>query len=354
MSQYHQIGCELQSNHHCSGFSEPNNIRDGAQSPDSRNRCCPPNSLLDIVSDVERAFAENAKNTRFAIMEKEWRDLLLILKESADMILKMADVHRDPLSESFELEYHRLAAISRATTIVARLQVTDEKSDYPMSVVPDESAVQTFPSPLVADSCPMILDPVAACVDQAYYAYKEAEIDVDIESKGVIAFFDNEIETRIRLDRLKTEMAIPFSGENIPSVEFAMMSTPEEMDSLRKTNTMRWLNDVLKWQVIDMNLQANSTRRVDELTQQIIFKKEQIKEVMRRKIVRTVQTKRQELANACLGTVLGSDLFNEKSEKLLASPPTTAPSSPPTQHAGPQMIQAASVNYADAIDGITA
>jgi hypothetical protein len=60
---------------------------------------------------------------------------------------------------------------------------------------------------------------------------------------------------RILKTTIKDRLEAAVSGKPAPRSALTMVSSAEQLDQHRATNSERWLNDQLKWQVLDLSLQ---------------------------------------------------------------------------------------------------
>lgn len=282
-------------------------------------------SIMEVVDRVELFLSSNSDSIRFQKISHEWRELIGILNETAHVILgvKASDNEVDSLSDSFELELHRLKVISKAGSLLSFSENFPAFEGGSETRADDELGV------------------ALTSLDRCEAEFIEQSKDLSSKSKSLKESLAKEVEYRLR--GLNTDISHHAKSE---SVEFAMSSEPEELLVLRKTNTMRWLNDVLKWQVLDMNTQFNKTNSSHAYKILLEAKKNKIKEILNQKIEKALELKKLQLANKVLDMAL-QDLQQEEPMPQLTSS-ISANSSQTTDVpqfllSRPQMIQAHSV-----------
>lgn len=239
-------------------------------------------SVMEVVNEVEKMLKLHPRDPRFCSAKREWRDLILLINECAEMILSLAeseDPPRNDQSNTFDVEVHRLMTLSKIANTFA-----DDSS--PLSATAN-NALSTTASDTV--------DTIAKGSD-LYAVHCEA---VDQKADVTLSVLEKRVEEA--LNRFDND---PVPSLDQESVEFALSSSPEELQALRKSNTLRWLNDVLKWQVIDMNIQLRRVERSESLRKQIEVKKEIIKKMLRLRVEQSGSLMKLDAANKSLETTI--------------------------------------------------
>jgi hypothetical protein len=228
-------------------------------------------------------------------------------------------------SEQFSLELHRLSTLSRAAVVVSDIRSNQAGSDCSRPQADGDS--QTEP-----------LEKMVTILRESERAQRaQAAL---LESSAT--------ETESAYARIVEEAFSVFSSEcdrpkKSHSIEFALSTSHEELDSVKSTNSMRWLNDVLKWQVLDMNLQLRRRHSAVELRRLIETKKEIIREIMSDKVRQAMAQKKLELSKAGLDQAIDA-LYRISA----ASVSSTAASSPPTIEVFKQMVQSPQIKLDEA------
>lgn len=259
-------------------------------------------NVLEVIESVERVLQSDLSDSKLTSARAEWRSTIASLSKIGNSILEMeARCLRDTGTRSLiprnQSSDSPLKSGSRSNSLV-RTTCIESIEMYPKSVLGD-SVGSWRPKD------EKVLAPIKSSVDEAYYKYKEALIDLDLKSACVEAFLSREIDAKLRLTRFEPECVDPEYPLS-SSEEFALMSTPDELNSLDRTNTHRWLSDVLKWQQIDKDLQERSEIRSNEYRRHVHTKTQQIKLIVKKKIEAAVRLKILKLSNAALDSILVS------------------------------------------------
>lgn len=240
--------------------------------------------IMDVVNEVESALDVNSGDPRFAAAMHQWRDILSIMNETAEMILSLTE----PVDTSahgldvLDVELHRLKTLSNLSRLVA--------------LAPDESSPISVGFPNASSTVASeIVDPIEK-VSELYLNQSDGiNRNVDKLSATLESIVDK------ALDKFQVDSVASADSD---SVEFALMSSPEELESVKQSNTMRWLNDVLKWQAIDMHIQLRRVHKSQTLRGLIDSKKRIIKDVLRTKVDQSGALKKLECSNELLGSTL--------------------------------------------------
>ena len=303
-----------------------------AYSLDSRSRNELASSFIEVVTGVEKALSSSPSTPLLRVADTEWNDLLCILAGTADLIVALTASGVEP--ESVELEMHRLSALTDAAHAVSRGSVLKAFAATP-HIIEDPTVIvkQDSEALMMADnSMTPLIEAQRIYRDQCNTLRERTE------------FIESRLEKRVDsvFDSFKLNSTHHSASE---SVEFALSSTVEELDTIRKTNTMRWLNDVLKWQAIDMNIQTRKQAQIREYRQLMDVKKRRIKEMLHEKIAQSMELRNLQLANASLDSVMENLAKEAQNRSAGVSASSTAPSSPPTAVVSPQMVQSPVVSH---------
>lgn len=283
-------------------------------------------SIIRIISDVENLLASHDSHDKFGSLREEWRDLLGVVFETGMMIKSLSEHHAANTSpETFDLELHRLTAMSKAATIVADMRC------------PDLGGESASPS-TVAHTDVGSLEMMMTVVKEAEQAQTAQSALVDAKVRDMEACLESEVDKS--LDSFSSSS---MRAGNSSSIEFALTSSHEEIDAIKSSNSMRWLNDVLKWQVLDMNIQLRQKHEAIYFERLIKIKKEVIREVIRNKVRQSMSTRKLELAKSGLDNTIDA-LYRIST----ASVSSTAASSPPTVEVFKQMVQSPQVKLEEA------
>lgn len=239
-------------------------------------------SVMEVVNEVERMLKLHRRDPRFCSAKREWRDLILLMNECAGMILSLAeseDPPRNDQSYTIDVEVHRLMTLSKIANSFA-----DDCS--PLSATENNAS-----STRASDT----IDAIAKGA-HFYAMYCEA---VDQKADVILSVLEKRVEKA--LNTFDND-PVPILGHE--SIEFALSSSPEELQAFKKSNTMRWLNDVLKWQVIDMNIQLGRVGRSESLRNQIEVKKKIIKQMLRLRVEQSGSLMKLDAANKSLETTI--------------------------------------------------
>ena len=288
-------------------------------------------SVISTIAKVEHVLAKRSEEPRFVSARREWGDLMSILEATAELICGLDEnVEEGSLAESFEVELHRLTALSKAASVISNLQSTEGIGggtlETSLRLTSSSDVVEAVINP-IEDSRQMYLDECSALLDKA---------------ENLKELLSDEIDHRLR--KVNAESLANVKSE---SIEFAVSAEPHELDAFRKTNTMRWLNDVLKWQVIDMNVQMRKQAHIEEYRALLNTKKSKIKEILCNKIDKAAELKQIQIANRMLDRALeglGEDDMQNLtlariSARSIGSLGSTAASSPPAGTPSVQMVQ---------------
>ena len=298
---------------------------DSSNCTDSELSTHPKSHLIRLISDVERILSTPSNCARLGTLRDEWEDLLTIVMDTGKTIKDLADNPVGMESEQFSLELHRLSTLSRAAVVVSDIRSNQAGSDLSRPQAGGDS--QTEP-----------LEKMVTILRESERAQRaQAAL---LESSAT--------ETESAYARIVEEAFAVFSSEcdrpkKSHSIEFALSTSHEELDSVKSTNSMRWLNDVLKWQVLDMNLQLRRRHSAVELRRLIETKKEIIREIMSDKVRQAMAQKKLELSKTGLDQAIDA-LYRISA----ASVSSTAASSPPTIEVFKQMVQSPQIKLDEA------
>lgn len=274
--------------------------------------------FAELYNSVERVLAKDHSGGTFSAAKEEWEALMLIMKESAELILRMEFnvKQEESKSERIVAEHHRLTTLATGSGILNRLRRSNAHESSVMG-----NSIEFYPKSMIfedspSESPPSVVARVLEEVDNVYYRYKEALIDLDLKSASVLAFLDKEINQKLKLDRFNADDVSVHPSPT--SIEFSMISTPEELDSLDKTNTRKWLADVLKWQDIDIELHRRSLAHESELKKEIREKQVKIKEILRQKVQAAIDLKMLRLANKSMDAIMESTESNSNCQMTQA------------------------------------
>ena len=164
---------------------------------------------MELLSGVEDAFILAAKRganpQKIERLRNQWKNLVSITLRAGDSLIdKLGEMTATDPVEAAELQFQatRLEALSETAKLLSKMKK---------------------PSPVLNDS--------------------------KIEEKR------RELR-KIVSDRL--DAAVEGVPPAVKGDAFKLVSTPDILNSHRKTLSERWLNDVLKWQAIDLNLQRRN------------------------------------------------------------------------------------------------
>lgn len=285
-------------------------------------------SVMSTIAKVEHVLATRSEEPRFVSARREWGELMSILEATAELICGLDEnVEEGSLTESFEVELHRLTVLSKAASVISNLQSVEViEGETSLRMTSSSDVVEAVINP-IEDSRQKYLDECSALLDKA---------------EDLKELLSDEIDYRLR--KVNAESLANVKSE---SIEFAVSAEPYELDAFRKTNTMRWLNDVLKWQVIDMNVQMQKEAQIEEYRALLNMKKSKIKEILCKKIDKAAELKQMQIANRMLDRALEglgeedmqSVTLARISARSIGSLGSTAASSPPAVTPSVQMVQ---------------
>jgi len=252
-------------------------------------------SLIRIVMQVERICETKKMAPSFEPTRREWRDLISLLKGTAEFILSVAECGEGGYSsESLENGIHRLSTLSQAATA--------------MAVSPGKQVPEG-----VGNASTDSFQPIHTLVESS--ADQSGAIDQRV--KELRSFLEKRVDDALGIFE---ENCAPSMQSD--SIEFALSFTPEELQNIKDSNMMRWLNDVLKWQVLDMSMRLKRFKRMDCLRNQVDLKKRIIKQIIRYKTIQASSLSKLEVANRFLDATvieLARDTSNEPTRQMIQS-----------------------------------
>ena len=228
-----------------------------------------PLDLAGHLAAVESAFLEAGRRgeeiSRLERLRAEWRGLLLLVSRSAARMTRMLNGLSSDSKTSLERDFEesRIDSLRGVAKVIGMTRDKKVKSTDGFNVLPlyAQSMRQLISS---INSLPND-DPVGEDISRLrkeFQSQVEDRLNAAIEGRRVVSY--------------------PAGSE------FTLTSEPDELNSLRSTNTQRWLTDVLKWQVIDINLQRRRRGRGAELAALVEEKKKMIFSILDERVFREV------------------------------------------------------------------
>jgi hypothetical protein len=283
------------------------------------------NDVIRTISRIDALGGVEAFSGQLAPLVGEWNQLLEHVNETGKLIMNA--IRSDECANSLEAKLSNMSAMAAVSEIAGHLR------SFPVS----------------HESCELSSDGEGLHIEQMVLAVREVRNFHQ----------ENMNETARRVDKLKAVLAdevekllcsVNMTSGKVPTdqVAFLLESSTDEIDAIRRTNSMRWLNDVLKWQILDLNTQIHNGVREGALKASIEAKKTLITEIIHSKVQQSSSLHKIKTANETLTHAL--DSFYKIST---ASSVNTASSTPPTTSV--QMIQSPAVKLEEVeAFGITA
>lgn len=273
----------------------------------------PVDDLFHTVISLEARISslEEADSNHLSAIQ-EWRELLCLVTRTGLLLLNKFDAgdvnEETPYSE---LKLSTLAASAQISSIASSLS-TDCSAG-------DNTTGQSSICPVTEPSRePSGLMEMIETIRDFQSVHDESRSMIDSEAIRLEGLLQSDVD-RLFDSILSDSLERVRNGQ----VAFLLESYPDEIDAIRKTNSMRWLNDVLKWQVLDLNIQIQKRKEATSLIHSVKLKKELMHGIIRSKLQQSASLKKLESGNA------GLDRIIENFCRVASSSLPTASSTPP-------------------------
>jgi hypothetical protein len=289
----------------------------------SRNDVSGNTNLVDLIQQINQLSSSSASDIMFESVIDDWRSLLQVVSETGILILEK---FQKSDKETLEIRLSHLSALSESTSLLAKLdEITDSAQTLP--VIAPSYKTENTDSPVAM---------VISCIHEAQCAHAKKCDEINQHTRQTVDDISSCVRTY--LDSVYTQNT---SRIRMPPVEFCLTSGgPESLDLIRKTNSMRWLNDVLKWQVMDLNIQLATRARTVELQNEIAIKKDTLIEIVHERIRRISSLRMLEATKSSLDSAIDG-LY-----RIAATSVSTSAASSPDA-APVQMMQSSSAKELD-------
>ena len=286
------------------------------------------NNLVDLIQQIKQLSSSVASDPLLEPVMDDWHSLLKVVSETGSLILEK---FQKSDKETLEIRLSHLSALSESTSLLAKL---DEIGD----------SVRTSPAIAPAyktENTDATVAMMISCIHEAQSDHAKRCDEINQHTRETVEDLSSCIQTY--LDSVYTEGSL---RTRMPPVEFCLTSGgPESLDLIRKTNSMRWLNDVLKWQVMDLNIQLATRARTIELQKEITIKKDTLIEIVHERIRHISSLKKLEATKSSLDSAIDG-LY-----RIAATSASTSAASSPDA-APVQMMQSSSAKELDVSNAI--
>lgn len=269
-------------------------------------------SILNLVSDVEHALETSKKTETIDELIFGWRELLKVVGQTGELILNAISNNEVDLAQDIvTMRMNHMSGLTQATSILASMGgVIHEEVEF---AKPSESF-----SKLTGEE--EDLEEMIVSLRSLQEAHEQRCREKTKKQQLLSDTLESEVEKVF--NSFSSGSLVPF--RSVPT-EFTLVSSPEGLDDIKKSDSMRWLNDVLKWQVRDFNLQIQERREIFEIQRDIMRKKEVIKGILRDKLVQSSAIRKLYTAKEGLDVAIdGLYKISTASSTAASSPPTTA------------------------------
>jgi hypothetical protein len=326
LSNIHSL-CESQPDSACVAPSSGALSREEGYSncPSNRTTGIPP---AELISSVDSLIQKNQTQPKNPSLIREWEALLEDVAAAGELLLMALESGVSP-KETSVMDFK--LSVSSA---YAKLTSSSHMSDL-LQMSPEESQSQVIG--LVRHDG-VEQGGIIQEVSDIVISHSRRNSDIEDEARELERILFAELDAFI--DSIACERPSMMINRN--QVAFLICTDIEDLDSIRKTNSVRWLNDVLKWQVLDMKHQLKRGRDSDELKRILDERKQVIKDIINRKLsdstnMMKLQVKCDELEKAA-----------ECLEKHASTSAPTASSTPPVVPV--KMTQSAYANDMDTLE----
>jgi hypothetical protein len=269
-------------------------------------------SILKLVRGVKHAFETSERTESIDELISGWRELLKVVGQTGELILNSITKNEvDFAQDIVTMRMNHMTGLTQASSILASMDhVTHEEVEI---TKPSES----FSKSTGEDED---LEEMIVSLKSLQEAHEQRCRDITKKQQLLSDALESEVEEVF--DSFSSGSLVPF--RSVPT-EFTLVSSPEGLDDIKKSDSMRWLNDVLKWQVRDFNLQIQERREIFEIQRDIMRKKEVIKGILRDKLVQGAAIRKLHAAKQGLDVAIdGLYKISTASSTAASSPPTTA------------------------------
>lgn len=269
-------------------------------------------TILKLVGDVERALGTSEPTESIDELRTGWQELLKVVGQTGELILNAISSNEvDIAQDILTMQMNHLTGLSQASAVL--VSIDNAIHEDPLLGKPSQS----FSKSTREDES---LEEMIVNLRGQEVAYEQTCHDVAMNYQLVRESLESEVDKV--LDNFSNDSLAPF--RSLPT-EFALISSPEGLDIIKKSDSMRWLNDVLKWQVRDLNLQIQQRREIFDLQQEIARKKDVIKGIVRDKLLQSASIRKLHAAKTGLDLAIdGLYKISTASSTAASSPPTTA------------------------------
>ena len=196
--------------------------------------------LQSQLASVESSFVSCARAggdpSHLEELRSEWQGFLALVSKLSIRLVNFIDLHRPDCKDKDKLLAERIFQEARIEALNNAARMIAKTRDPGAALL---AAVRS------------VTDPGVACIQT--------------------------IKDQLR-EEIKSQLHAAANGRRVsPAIScsdaFSLASDPDLLNSLRATNTQRWLTDVLKWQVLDLNLQRREKADAETL-QELLMQKE--------------------------------------------------------------------------------
>ena len=230
------------------------------------------NEVIDLVQARRTPHSLQSSNSTLLT---EWDELLKIVRATGQALIESMECRTQ--KEPIDIRLSNLAALAKAGNITQQICSGSSLSQRVPAMCDFEFSQREQ----------MILS-----IREAQASHLETVTEMHNRAEKLETILVAEMDQL--LEAVDTTSAI--STIQTQQVSFLMESSPQDLDLIRKSNSMRWLNDVLKWQVIDLNLQHRNRTDTILLRKQIEAKKDLIKQIIRGRVQRSVTLQQSAVA----------------------------------------------------------